>query len=34
MFEGDQEGEEVDGQTGGDEEEDVATHDAVFPGLG
>lgn len=34
VFEGDQEGEEVDGQTGGDEEEDVAAHDAVFPGLG
>lgn len=34
VFEGDQEGEEVDGQTGGDEEEDVATHKAVFPGLG
>ena len=34
MFECDQESEEVDGQTSGDEEEDVAAHNAVLPGLG
>lgn len=34
VLEGDQQGEEVDGQPRGDEEEDVAADQAILPGLG